>query len=110
MVSGGRSPTPVKTQAECAEPFAPTVSLVIGIIFACSVRGAFGVRKEVKTRVHAQQGDERNLNNLCLCHFPTVIFSEAMRESMKNDGHRDKEEVTAPILDSERMTFGESTN
>ena len=97
MVSGGRSPTPVKTQAECAEPFAPTVSLVIGIIFACSVRGAFGVRKEVKTRVHAQEGDERNPENLCLFHFPTVIFSEAMMESRKSDGHRDKVEVNPPI-------------
>ena len=36
----GRSPAPVKTQAECEEPFALTVSLAIGIIFACSVSAA----------------------------------------------------------------------
>ena len=29
---------------------------------------------------------------------------------MKNDGHRDKEDVKPPIKDSEMMSFGESTN
>ena len=60
MVSGGRSPTPVKTQAECEEPFAPTVSLVIGIIFACSVRGAWSKERSQDQGTCTTRGREES--------------------------------------------------
>lgn len=73
MVSGGRSPTPVKTQAECEEPFAPTVSLVIGIIFACSVRGAWSKERSQDLGTCTTRGREESWHlvsvSLSYSHF-----------------------------------------
>ena len=63
-----RSPATVKSQAECGGgPFYPVEALL-------PVEGEGSVvRKEVMSRVHAQQGDDRNLDNLILCNcFPLI--------------------------------------
>ena len=53
-------------------PFLPTVSLAVEALLPVQGEGPV-VRKEVMSRVHAQQGGDRNRDNLSLCnHFPLI--------------------------------------